>query len=285
VADHTIELPDGRTVGFADYGPSDGTPALWCHGGPGSRLEPLQVASAAVDAGFRLIGIDRPGYGLSRPLPERTIADWVPEALTVMDYLDIDQFFAVGVSTGGAYALALAADEPDRVLGVVACCALTDMRWTEARATMSGPHALDVWDAPDRESAMAAALASHGADGSKMFESAGDVRLAPSDLAVLGDPGWLTLMGGALPAMYAFGVEGYTDDRRADGPGWGTFDVDAITSPVIVVHGGSDVIVDVSHAHHTAAIVPNAELEVFDDLGHFSIVYEVVPALTELRAR
>ena len=132
---------------------------------------------------------------------------------------------------------------------------------------------------------MAAALASHGADGSKMFESAGDVKLAASDLAVLGDPEWLTLMGGALPEMYAFGVEGYTDDRRADGPGWGTFDVAAITSPVVVVHGGSDIIVDVSHAQHTAEIVPNADLHVFDDLGHFSIIYEVVPALTDLRAQ
>ena len=193
-----------------------------------------------------------------------------------MDYLDIDQFFTVGVSTGGAYALALAAMEPDRVLGVVACCALTDMRWEAARAKMSGPHALDVWDAPDRERAMAAALASHGADGSKMFESAGDVKLAASDLAVLADPEWLTIMGGALPEMYEFGVEGYTDDRRADGPGWETFDVAAITSPVVVVHGGSDIIVDVSHAHHTAEIVPSADLHVFDDLGHFSIIYEVV---------
>ena len=150
---------------------------------------------------------------------------------------------------------------------------------------MSGPHALDVWDAPDRDSAMAAALASHGADGSKLFESAGAVQLAASDLAVLGDPEWSALMGGAMPAMFAFGVEGYTDDRRADGAGWGTFDVGAITGPVTVVHGGGDIIVDVSHAHHTAAIVPSAELRVFDELGHFSIIYEVVPALTELRAR
>ena len=132
MTDHTIDLPDGRTVGFADHGAADGTPVLWCHGGPGSRLEPLQVADAAVESGFRLIGIDRPGYGRSTPQPDRTIAGWIPEALTVMDSLDIDRFFTVGVSTGGAYALALAALEPDRVLGVVVCCALTDMRWEAA---------------------------------------------------------------------------------------------------------------------------------------------------------
>ena len=28
-----IALADGRTVGFSDYGRSDGTPVVWCHGG------------------------------------------------------------------------------------------------------------------------------------------------------------------------------------------------------------------------------------------------------------
>ncbi len=80
-----------------------------------------------------MIGIDRPGYGLSTPLPGRSIADWVPDGIAVADHLGIDRFVAVGVSTGGAYALALAALHPDRVLGVLACCALTDMQWEEGR--------------------------------------------------------------------------------------------------------------------------------------------------------
>ena len=99
------------------------TAVLWCHGGPGSRLEPAALAPAAAEAGLRIIGIDRPGYGLSSPNPERTIADWVPDGLAVADALGIDQFVTVGCSTGGAYALALAALVPARVLGVVACCA------------------------------------------------------------------------------------------------------------------------------------------------------------------
>ena len=107
-------MPDGRTVGYADFGPADGTPVIWCHGGPGSRLEPTQVATEAAAAGFRLIGVDRPGYGLSTPWPERSIAGWVPDGLAVLDALGVEQCIAVGVSTGGAYALALAAAAPDR---------------------------------------------------------------------------------------------------------------------------------------------------------------------------
>jgi pimeloyl-ACP methyl ester carboxylesterase len=101
----------------------------------------------ASEAGLRIIGIDRPGYGLSTPQPGRTIAGWVPEALAVADHLGIGQFAAVGISTGGAYALALAALAPARVLGVVACCSMTDMRWPEGRATMSWPHVQAVWEA------------------------------------------------------------------------------------------------------------------------------------------
>src|SRR6185437_6876008 len=115
VEDQTIELAGGRTVGFADYGSPGATAVLWCHGGPGSRLEPAYLRRVASEAGLRIIGIDRPGYGLSTPQPGRTIAGWVPEALAVADHLGIGPFAAVGISTGGAYALALAALAPERV--------------------------------------------------------------------------------------------------------------------------------------------------------------------------
>lgn len=284
VEDQTIGLAGGRTVGFADYGPADARAVLWCHGGPGSRLEPAYLRREASEAGLRIIGIDRPGYGLSTPQPGRTIAGWVPEALAVADHLGIGPFAAVGISTGGAFALALAALAPERVLGVVACCSMTDMRWPEGRATMSWPHVRAVWEASGRAAALAAATEAHGADGGKMRGEIGGV-LAPSDLALFGDPEWMTAATAGFPAMFAHGLEGYTDDRLADGAGWVTFDVSSIRCPVTVLHGGSDRMVDVIHAHHTAGLVPGAELAVFDDLGHFSIVTEVVPAISRLLRR
>jgi pimeloyl-ACP methyl ester carboxylesterase len=56
----------------------------------------------------------------------------------------------------------------------------------------------------------------------------------------------------------------------------------ALAPSVTVLHGGSDRIVDVIHAQHTAGLVPNAELVIFDDLGHFSITTKVVPAISKL---
>ena len=283
--DDTIQLSDGRTVGFADFGTPGATAVLWCHGGPGSRLEPAHLVSDAVESGLRIVGIDRPGYGLSTIQPGRTIAEWVPEALAVADHLGIEQFVTVGVSTGGAYALALAALVPDRVLAVVACCSMTDMRWAEGRATMSRPHAHAVWDAPDRAAALAAAVDAHGENGSKLVGGGMNEALAPSDLALFQDPAWMQQAMAAFPSMFTHGLEGYTDDRLADDGGWVSFDVGAIQCPVTVLHGGSDRMVDVIHARHTAEIVPNAELVVFDDLGHFSIEREIVPAISQLLTR
>jgi pimeloyl-ACP methyl ester carboxylesterase len=284
-SDQTIRLASGRTVGFADLGRADGTAVIWCHGGPGSRLEPAYLAPSAREAGLRIVGIDRPGYGLSSAEPGRSIGGWVPEALAVADHLGIDRFVTVGVSTGGAFALAVAALAPERVLGVVPCCSMTDMRWQPARATVSGPHAHAVWDAPDRESAMAAAVESHGIDGRKIIESAQGPPLPPSDLAMLVDHPWGRHWMAAVPAMFAQGLAGYTDDRLADGPGWVTFGVTDITCPVIVLHGGADVIADPIHARHTAAIVPGAELRIVDGLGHFSIQDQLIPAIIDVLAR
>ena len=278
--DEVLALHDGRTIGYADHGAPGQTAVLWCHGGPGSRLEPQAIAPAATAAGFRLIGIDRPGYGRSTPQPGRSIGGWVGDGLAVADQLGLERFLTVGASTGGAYALALAAAAPERVLGVVACCALTDMRWAAGKAMMAAT--LEIWAAPDRATALRVAEDQFGADGSKMLSQVGDMGLPPSDQALFSDPTALAGFVGAFPAMFAHGPQGYADDRLADGPGWGSFDVAALRCPVIVLHGGSDSIVPVAHAHHTAALVPGAKLRIVDELGHFSIVGAVLDALAEL---
>ncbi len=101
----------------------------------------------------------------------------------------------------------------------------------------------------------------------------------------MADPAWLAGMASAMPAMFTHGVGGYVDDRLADGPGWASFDVSRIMCPVIVLHGGADTIVPVAHAHHTAEIVPGARLRVVGDLGHFSIIGQVIESLAELPKR
>jgi pimeloyl-ACP methyl ester carboxylesterase len=233
-----------------------------------------------------VIGIDLPGYGKSTPRPGRSIADWVPDALAVLDSRGVERCAVVGVSTGGAYALALAALAPERVSGVVACCALSDMRWAEGKAMMATEGTGDVWSAPDRDTAVRRIAAMFGEDGSGMLSRASGGEnapgLPPADQALLADPAFLEGFLAGFPAMFAHGVQGYVDDRLADGVGWGSFDVARVRCPVVVLHGGADTIVPVAHARYTASLVPGAKLRIHDELGHFSIAARVPAALAEL---
>ena len=63
------------------------------------------------------------------------------------------------------------------------------------------------------------------------------------------DPAFLASMVDALQPMFAWGMEGYADDRLADGPGWGGFDVSTISCPVTVLHGAADTICPIVNAH------------------------------------
>jgi pimeloyl-ACP methyl ester carboxylesterase len=281
--DQIIKASDGRDIGCRGFGDDNLAPVIWCHGGPGSRLESAWQSNRAKEAGFRLIGIDRPGYGLSTPLPGRQICDWSADALAVADHLGIESFYTVGVSTGGAYALATAALASDRVLGVIACCTLTDMRALSSNPELGTSN--DYWETDSRGAAIEIALNQFGIDGSKMMEANPDAPpvFTPGDLEVLFSPDSANSFNPAV--AFENGVEGYVDDRLADGPatGWGSFDIDDVAAPVIILHGEDDLLLPASQARHTAAIVKDSELRVVPGHGHLTILREVVGALADLR--
>jgi pimeloyl-ACP methyl ester carboxylesterase len=111
----TIQLHDGRTLGYAEYGSSHGKTIFYFHGHPGSRFEARFLAEQTVQYGVRLIGVDRPGMGLSSFKRGRRILDWPDDAAELADSLQIEHFAVVGFSGGGPYALACAHKIPQRL--------------------------------------------------------------------------------------------------------------------------------------------------------------------------
>lgn len=294
--DQVLSLPDGRTVGYNDYGSRspgedrarDHVTVIHCHGGPGSRiLDPTVWAAGCRARHLRLVGIDRPGYGLSSPQPGRTIADWAMCAIAVADKLGVGQFLAVGISTGGAYALSLAGLYPERVLGVATGCAMTDMSHVPAAESM--PLVGYVGLAGSREQSIARAQERFGENGQGPTSGpfAGnpwsDFSWTDADLEVIAASAATPILAEQKrAAKFAYGVEGYVDDRRADAGGWGSFDVAAVRCPVVIVHGESDTLVPVLAALHTKSLVKQAELRLFPKLGHLSIGEATVAALGDL---
>ena len=115
VDDHsaTLTLPDGRTLGFAEYGDLNGVPIVVTHGILGSRLENQLFHRNARELGARIIGIDRPGIGLSSPnATNRKVVDHAKEVEALAEYLNLKGYAVIGMSGGGPYALGCARSLP-----------------------------------------------------------------------------------------------------------------------------------------------------------------------------
>lgn len=113
-----INLPDGRTLGYAEIGDRAGLPVFFFHGQPGNRLF-LPNDELTRQKGFRLILPERPGYGLSSDQPNRRILDWPNDVVALSEALRLPQFGVIGYSAGGPYALACAARIPERLTQVM----------------------------------------------------------------------------------------------------------------------------------------------------------------------
>ena len=121
----TLSLPDGRKLGYAQYGLQTGHAILYLHGLPGSRIEAAFLDTIAVRLEARIIAVDRPGYGWSSPHPNRTILDHVKDVEHLAERLELDTYAVLGISGGGPYALACAAYLPaDKLKAVSIVCGL-----------------------------------------------------------------------------------------------------------------------------------------------------------------
>ncbi len=124
----TIRLSDGRLLGYAEYGDLDGKPVFLFNGYPGTRFQAKLISDAALRVGVRLVGLDRPGMGLSDFQPGRQLLDWPDDVIELADALGIDRFSVIGISGGGPFSAACAFKIPDRLkaFGIIAGTPLMD---------------------------------------------------------------------------------------------------------------------------------------------------------------
>ena len=126
--DSSIQLADGRTLAYAEWGGLGGRPVFYFHGMPSSRLF-IPDPDAAVDEHVRVIAPDRPGMGGSDPQPGHVVADWPADVVELADSLGLDRFSVVGWSAGAPYAFACAALIPERLTAAAGTTSAAAMRY------------------------------------------------------------------------------------------------------------------------------------------------------------
>lgn len=264
----THRLPDGRTLGYSDNGRAGAPPIFYFHGFPGSRLE---AAFLPLD-GARLIGVDRPGYGLSDARPRRKLADFPRDIASLADGLGLARFAVLGVSGGAPYASACAHDLPDRVAAAALVCGLGP-----PEAPGMGEGRLRLLASLARSPVARYALFGLGRrivmDDALMRRAAGYRARLPRASAdrelMTGDMGRMMLA--SWREALKRGVAGLSSDSRIYGTPWG-WRLSDIGVPVYLWHGAADTIVPVSIGRYYAARVPGIEATFTEADGHFSIV-------------
>lgn len=117
------QLADGRRLGFAEYGDPEGKPVFLFHDLWGNHSLRHPDDSILMRLGVRLIGVDRPGFGMSTSKPGRGLMDVVDDVMLLSKALKLERFALLGYSAGGPYALACAWRFPQiaRRCAVVSC--------------------------------------------------------------------------------------------------------------------------------------------------------------------
>ena len=281
-------LADGRTVGYAEYGARGGTPVLFFHGWPASRLQARIVAAAAERRGVRLLALDRPGFGLSDPEPARVLADYPPLVAAFADRLGLARLRIIAVSGGGPYALACASALPERVRAVlVLCCApppevlLANPRLPIGMRLLRAIYRR----APD---AIPAVLAVTGW-GVRGLPLSPVLRiyapgLPPPDRAVLADPLKRALVAESTREAFRGGAGGPLRDIQVLMARW-AIDLDALGVPVRLLYGDQDTVTPPALCAPVFAGRPGVTLTVRAGEGHYSLPFgHGEAALAELLA-
>jgi pimeloyl-ACP methyl ester carboxylesterase len=271
---NNIILSDGRKLGFAEFGETQGEPVFYFHGFPGSRLEAKLAETMAKDSRVRFIGIDRPGFGLSDFKPKRAIVDWPNDVTELADSLGIDQFFILGVSGGGPYAAACAHQIPDRLISVGIVCGMGPVDVPRIMDQMVGIYRQGLRLArrfPKIVTALYPFSSFFFRNYPERMLSILSGKVAGPDKIALKNNELIKVLSASFREAFRNSLLWPAADVVLYSRPWG-FSLDDIRIKVHLWHGEMDKVVPPAMGHYLANTIPDCQATFYPDEGHFSII-------------
>jgi pimeloyl-ACP methyl ester carboxylesterase len=276
VEERRVEV-DGGTLAVRQAGDPQGTPVVYFHGTPQSRLEPAFADQECAELGIRMICFDRPGYGDS-PADSFSLASMARQTGALADALGLGRFVTTGHSGGGPFSLACAAVLGDRVIhaGVTAGPA----------PFQEMPGLLDVLDENDTKAVALLpdlqAAAAQFAVGFEPFRELGrgsDAEIIAGFRAMASRRDGELLdrpeFGGSLAATFRASMPNGTSGGGWDNVAWvGPWDIDlsAIHQPVFLWYADEDTFCPPGTGEWLAARLPSSTLVVWPGEGHMCVM-------------
>ncbi|WP_441293955.1 alpha/beta fold hydrolase [Chromohalobacter israelensis] len=254
----TITTRDGANVFYKDWGAKDAQPIVFHHGWPLSADDWDSQMLFFLSQGYRVIAFDRRGHGRSDQTDTGNDMDtYASDTAELVNALDLKDAVHIGHSTGGGVvARYVARAESGRVAKAVLMGAVTPLMLQTSANPEGTPK--EVFDG------FRSALAANRAQFFKDIP-AGPFYGFNRDGAVVSqgliDNWWRQGMEGGAKAQHdsieAFSETDFTDDLQA------------ITIPVLVMHGEDDQIVPIAaSAHKAVKLLSNGTLKTYPDLSH-----------------
>jgi pimeloyl-ACP methyl ester carboxylesterase len=266
-----IELADGRTVTYEEWGDPDGEPVFFQHGTGDSRLARHPDESLTASLGIRLITADRPGVGGSTRKKGRTLLDWIEDAAAVVDALGVEKFAVAGWSGGGPHALAIAHALDDRVTRVALASPLAPFDEPGTRDLVENSDLRMIWRLSHLKfvAAVAARVESKKSLGdlSAFVDHIGDD--APADRPVLADPVLHPMFEEEMSEALRQNGIGVLDDMWAFLE-WG-FRPEDVSRHVELFYGAEDEILSPLMSDRLAARLPDCETHSWEGGGHYAV--------------
>ena len=270
----TIQLLDGRTLGYAEYGSADGASVFYFTGGNSSRFEGKWFENAAIKKHIRLIVPDRPGFGLSTFQPNRQLLDWPNDVLELANTLSISSFSVFGLSGGGPHVLATAYKIPEKItkVAIVSGTAPPEMSnkfngmWPPVKIIF-----LTAKNMPMINLFLLKQMSGFYSNEEQMMKRMKQALPHPDVELIDRKPEIIKIFVGATKEAHRNGIRGDAWEWHLYVNDWG-FKISDINHEVNLWYGLHDQQVPIGMGRYLASVLPKASLIEVEDGGHFSTI-------------
>jgi len=247
-------VANGIRTNYLEAGSGSGTVVLIHGSGPGvTAYSNWRLVLPALGEDFHVLAPDMVGFGYSdRPYDvEYNVQTWADQTVGFMDAMGIKKAHLVGNSFGGAIALRIATQHPERVDQLVLMGSMgVDFPITEGLDT--------VWGYEGTIDSMRNVLDFFAYSRDLVNEELAQVRYKASV-----EPGFQEAFSAMFPAPRQRWVDAMSTPEA---------EISKLTHRTLVMHGREDKVIPVSNSYKLEGLIDNADLAVFSHCGHWSMI-------------
>lgn len=178
-----------------------------------------------------------------------TIADLAEDAARLLEALGVDSAHVTGISMGGMVAQELALSHPERIRSLTLGCTYCGGEGSRLTGEATMRRLAEGMASGDRERAI---------------RTAWEVNVSPTFAAK--EDVYATFLANGL--RYGVAVPVIMEQMRAITGHDTSARLPELGAPTLVVHGTLDEMLPVENGHMIAGLIPDARLEIFEDIGH-----------------